>query len=119
MEILKALFPDYQIDSYRGIRLRTSVDGTFSRNRQNGLIILPSRYSQEVNDSLYHLPKTPISSAKRKPNRRSDELLEKEAKGIIKRLSTKNPPSDMIRKNLLIRQLSLEEARYALSLYLD
>jgi hypothetical protein len=117
-EVLKELFPFYQIAVYRGIVVRTPQYGIFTRQKNDALIInsIPSN-GISITD-LKGIYRSRIAPARRNPNRRSREILESEAKEILRVLSEKNPLRDMIKKDQLERLTAVEEAKYALADYL-
>lgn len=118
-EALRELFPFYQIVDYRGIPLRNREFGVYSRQRNNGLILLPREYGDKITATTENIPKGQIVSAARRPTRRTYEILSKEAKEIIRVLSERHPMKDQNKKLLMQRLTALEEARYALAPYLE
>jgi hypothetical protein len=118
-EVLKELFPFYQISQYRGIVIRTPQLGIFSKHKNNALVISPASYDENLNSSINGgIYRTKIASARRSQNMRNEEVLRREAREIIRVLSEKHPLSDQIKRNYMERLIAVEEAKYALSDYL-
>ena len=120
-EVLKELFPFYQVVLFDWFHLRTSDNSSFSRQRYNGLHIKPVLFDSMVTATLENLtiPSVvrKIRSAKRSPAT-SVDVLAREASAIFNYIKGKNSLLDQLPNGFERRQRAVADILQALAEYL-